>query len=97
MLMVHEQEEVARGKGDEMRLALLSSGVPMKVLFPDTASKETASAEEAIEASGPVEWVSTASPEEAYEVLERLGMMKGSGELTSEDLLIDIDPTLVGE
>jgi len=90
MLIIHEQEQVSKGQTEEMKLALLSAGVPLDVLFPEMVpeSKRAKDAEEALEGDGPTEWVS-ASPEEAADVLEKLRQMQGEGTLEAEDILID--------
>jgi hypothetical protein len=98
MLIGQEQLEAAEEDSRELRRALLATGVPLDVLFPEVVRDAPPSEElieEALQSEGPVEWVSTATGEEAYEVLEKLGLMKGEGELTGDDLFID--PRLLEE
>lgn len=96
MLIIHEQEEHSKGQTEEMKLALLSAGVPLEVLFPEMVpeSAKVERAEEAFDSDGPIEWVS-ASPEEAADVLEKLRQLQGEGVLEADDILID--PQLMSE
>ena len=97
MLMADEARDATESDMRDLKIGLLTTGVPLEVLFPELVSGETktAVAEQALEAEGPIEWVSAEDTEEAYEVLEQLGLLRGDGKLSADDLFID--PALLEE
>lgn len=82
-LIAHEHREREREEVDALKRALLASGVPVDVLYPQYAPQVD---EDLFDSDEAMEIQSTGTAEEAMDVLRKIGT---SIELDASDLFID--------